>query len=217
MPESDPSVKKSVDERPSKDKKSNTWIWIVVAGVAILVVFFIIIIIVAAFGGFSSPDNSSSSGTCTITEAKETPAYSTNASAPILVVNGPNYLTNPGVVAGSTNNKQIKTSNAIGWVLLNNSPDRIQLYYYYISSDNVSRTLYTIASEPGSGLIWTDMPDSPVFIGMTIQVYNYTNPQKLSSNKYTIPSSGIDPSTDILFINYDSLNTISGSICTLPS
>lgn len=218
---------------PEKSKKSKTWIWIFLAVVLIFIVIIVVVIIIAALGGFSNSSSNPSptpppdqTTTCP-SNVTGVPVYNSVTSggvSPELVSDGPTYLTNSGSQNGSTNNPEIKTENALGWALINNSSDQIQVYFYSIDSNGNHKTTYTnFSAASNSVMTWQATngdftnTDKPVFKGMTVQLYVLTDFKGLSSNTYTIPTSGINSATDIVLLTYNTNNTMTGSICKSSS
>lgn len=222
MSESASSVKTTAVDKTDapKDKKSKTWLWILLAGLGILVIIVIVIIIIAVFGGFSNSDNQTSEPP-PLGDPSQFVYNSTNSGGvvPTLVQTGPNYLTDQFSASGSINNPLISTQNAIGWVLTNNSPFSMFVYFLYASPSNNINVLQTnVPINPGTTVSWKSTSQNysniplPFFSGMTFKFFQDNGGVGVTQPLYLIPATGINPSTDVILLRYNEDNSVTSAI-----
>lgn len=200
--------------------------WIIVI-IVFLFIFIAIIIGIVIWQSMSSSD--SKTPICT-GDSTSVDSYSeeTASVAPLLVsgtdnISTPNYLTNNGsITQGSTKNDQIKTKNATGWILINQSTDIININFYAYNETNNIVKISSSNLESSGNLVWNqnDNNDKPLFPGMSINITNVTNTTQQQpntiSNIYVVPNN-LNPKKDIVVLTYQNTdgntNSLSGNVC----
>lgn len=214
-----------------KAKKSNTWLWILFGVLAVIAIIIVVVIILAVTGVFSNSDETPTDPTTpNIPNDPAKFVYNTENSGgipPFLVSTGPNYLTDRFYTTGSTNNPEILTQNAIGWVLTNNSPFNMFVYFYYVSPTSNTNIVQTnVPLNPESTVSWKSTYNDPnnnpplnysniplpFFPGMTFKFFQANDGVGVIQPLYSIPTTGINPDTDVILLRYNEDNSVTAAI-----
>jgi hypothetical protein len=190
---------------------SNSYVWWVIGGI-VLMGFGLLILGIVLWFIFRKGD----SNQC---DNNIYPYNATNAAGllPILTQTEM-HLTDPGsATSGSNDNPIITIDNAVGWSVVNNTLNKLQVYFYYYNTEQQEiDTLWTSDNQLlswTSGSITNSNQDKPMFKGMTVQIYDYTNKIR-SKNNYVVPND-MHPSKDVVILTYNSDGNMSGKICSI--